>query len=120
MVRNLYRNRTLRSFVLPVLRLVNRDIKIRHHWTGHKIRLNLFRHKGYWFHGRRRELREMQAFEKLIDPLDVVAEVGGHIGYLSLWFAELTREGGWVFVFEPGDNNLPYLRDNLVFIRKFE
>ncbi|MBX2997203.1 MAG: FkbM family methyltransferase [Caldilineaceae bacterium] len=77
------------------------------------MRLNLFQHKGYWFHGKRREHKEMMALERIVNSDEIVAEVGGHIGYLSLWFAKLTREKGHVFVFEPGDNNLPYLKENV-------
>jgi len=51
-----------------------------------------------------------------IKPGDKVAEVGAHIGYLSLWFAKCADVGqgeGQLYVFEPELNNLPYLRKNL-------
>jgi FkbM family methyltransferase len=43
---------------------------------------------------------------------DHVIEIGGHIGYITMYFSELVREAGLVTVFEPGPNNLPYLRRN--------
>lgn len=89
------------------------NITMRHHYTGDPIRLHSFRHKGYWFHGRRREHLEMAAFSGLIRPGDQVIEVGGHIGYISLYFASLVGPHGRVHVFEPGTNNLPYLRGNV-------
>ena len=111
----LYKNKILRSIVLPVLKLVEKDVTIRHHWTEDKILLNLFRHKGYWFHGKNREKLEMLAIKSLVNDGDIVAEVGGHIGYLSLWFLKCcaNTSGGALFVFEPGTNNLPYLKANL-------
>jgi FkbM family methyltransferase len=109
-------NRLLRSIGLPLLKALNRDISIRHHWPGRKIKLNLFAHKGYWFHGRRREAEEMSAIRAMISTGDSVVEVGGHIGYITLWFAECagSATNGNVTVFEPGSNNLPYIRQNLV------
>jgi FkbM family methyltransferase len=89
------------------------DGTIRHHYTGEKIRLHLFRHKGYWYHGKRRERATMQRFAKLIRPGDCVLEAGGHIGYISLYFAQLAGPRGSVHVFEPGSNNLPYVRANV-------
>jgi len=88
---------------------------MRHHWLNRKIRINLFAHKGYWFHGRRREADEMRAVRVLISPGDSVVEVGGHIGYITLWFHECagSASNGSVIVFEPGSNNLPYIRQNL-------
>jgi FkbM family methyltransferase len=57
----------------------------------------------------------MSTIQSLLSPGDIVAEVGGHIGYLSLHFAQCVQAStdGRVFVFEPGINNLPYLRKNL-------
>ncbi len=87
MLARLNENPLLRSLGLPLLKAFNRDISIRHHWLDRKIKLNLFAHKGYWFHGRHREAEEMQAIRALIAAGDTVVEVGGHIGYISLWFA---------------------------------
>jgi FkbM family methyltransferase len=108
-------NRLLRSIGLPLLKALNRDISIRHHWLDRNVKLNLFAHKGYWYHGRRREVEEMHAIRAMISPGDTVVEVGGHIGYISLWFAECVRSdsNGSVTVFEPGSNNLPYIRQNV-------
>ena len=108
-----YTSKFLRSFFLPLLKATSFDFSLKHHWTGDPVRLNSFRHKGYWFHGKNREQETMHAFESMISPGDTVAEVGGHIGYLSLWFAKLVGQNGAVFVFEPGSNNLPYIRKNL-------
>jgi len=103
----------LRRLVLPLFARFNPgDVTIKHHHTGERFRLHSFRHKGYWYHGRNRERDSMALFKKLIAPGDTVVEVGGHIGYVSLLFLQLAGEGH-VFVFEPGDNNLPYIRRNL-------
>lgn len=104
----------VRKALLPVFSRINPgDIRIRNHHTGDRLRLHSFRHKGYWFHGRRRESATMELFKRLIQPGDRVVEVGGHIGYISQVFAGLVAEQGQVVVFEPGPNNLPYLRQNV-------
>ena len=55
----------------------------------------------------------MLLFKKLINKGDTVIEVGGHIGYISLYFSNLVGKEGIVYVFEPGINNLPYLKNNV-------
>jgi FkbM family methyltransferase len=89
------------------------DVTITHHWTGDRLRLHSFRHKGYWYHGFRRERSTMLSLARLLGRGDVVIEAGGHIGYLTLHCARLVGEAGAVHVFEPGPNNLPYLHANV-------
>ena len=106
--------RLLRQIALRVLDKTNRDISIRHHWVaGAKVRLNSFKHKGYWYNGRKREAASMEIFALLVRPGMSVAEVGGHIGYISRYFAHLVGITGKLVVFEPGSNNLPYIRSNV-------
>jgi FkbM family methyltransferase len=102
-----------RRLALLALRRVARDITIRHHHTGDPVRLNLFTHKGYWYHGRRREAATLALCRSLIRPGETVFDVGGHIGYLSLFFARLVGRDGEVHAFEPGENNLPYIERNV-------
>ncbi len=103
-----------RRVALPLLaKFGNFDITIKHHYTGDPLRLNAFRHKGYWYLGKDRERNVMSSFERLIRKGETVIEVGGHIGYVSLFFAKLAGDTGHVFVFEPGANNLPYTAHNL-------
>jgi len=103
----------LRRIALPVLRRLGRDISIRHAWTGDRLRLHSYRHKGYWFHRRRREAQSMELCRRVILPGQVVFDAGGHIGFTGLFFAHLVGPSGHVHVFEPGTNNLPYARENL-------
>jgi FkbM family methyltransferase len=109
----LYNASPLRAVVLPFLRATARDLTISHHWTKDRFFLNSYRHKGYWYHRRNRERSTMGALSKLIEPGDTVLEAGGHIGYVTLWFSKLVGPCGRVIVFEPGSNNLPYLRQNV-------
>ncbi|MEZ5923405.1 MAG: FkbM family methyltransferase [Hyphomicrobiaceae bacterium] len=102
-----------RRLGLAALKLVSRDIKIRHHHTGDPLRLNLYTHKGYWYHGRHREATTMALCRQLIAPENTVYDIGGHIGYLTLFFAQLVGPAGRVHVFEPGENNLPYIERNI-------
>lgn len=110
----LYQNAALRKLVLPLMRRFNFDFTTDHHWLpGARIHLNFFQHKGYWYHGRSRERETMDAFRRLIPSGATVIEVGGHIGYISMYFASLTGPKGQVFVFEPGGNNQKYLQSNI-------
>lgn len=110
----LYQIPLLRKIVLPLLKIIDFDIQYTHPWIENcKIRLNLFRHKGYWYHGKRREEKSMILFKKIIQPNNSIAEVGAHIGFISLWFNELSKDNGKIFVFEPGSNNLPYIKNNI-------
>jgi FkbM family methyltransferase len=108
------RNSVLRRAALKVFWYVNPgDITVKHHWTGDKLRLHSFKHKGYWWHGRKREQETILRFQKMIAPGGTVIEVGGHIGYFSSIYSKIIGDNGRLFVFEPGENNLPYIRRNL-------
>ena len=114
MISSFSRSPFLRRMVLPLLRWFNPgDIRLRHHFTRRPFLLHSYRHKGYWFHGRRREALTMDYFRRAIQPGDCVIEIGGHIGYISMYFAHLVGSDGKVVVFEPGRNNLPYIRANV-------
>ena len=103
----------LRSMVIPLLARFNPgDVTIKHHWTGDPLRLHSFLHKGYWFHGRSREADTLELLSRLLGHGDRVVEVGAHIGYFTILFSRLVGPGGRVTVFEPGENNLTYLRVN--------
>ena len=116
----LYQIKLFRRFVLPILKTFNPGkIKITHHYTRSAFFLDFFKHKGYWFHGAQREHETMNLFKRLIKSDDVIIEVGGHIGYLTSYFAMLASKG-IVYVFEPGPNNLPYLKQNIKGIKNIE
>jgi FkbM family methyltransferase len=106
--------RYLRIAAIRVLKALASDIHIRHHWVGsRRIKLNSFKHKGYWWHGRRREEATMRSVAKLIAPGQTVIEMGAHIGYLTIYFSDLVGDGGRVVAFEPSEQNLRYLRNNV-------
>jgi FkbM family methyltransferase len=111
----LTRSTWLRHVALQVLaRVGQHDATITHHWIpGKKVHLHRFRHKGYWFYGRAREEKTMRAFAALIAKGDTVIELGAHIGYISLYLADLVGANGQVYVFEPSPDNLSYTRRNL-------
>jgi FkbM family methyltransferase len=103
----------IRRLVIPALSRVNPgNIVVNHHWTGDKVFLHSYRHKGYWFYGKSRERDEMLALKRLVTPSDTIFDIGAHIGYTALFFASLAPNGQ-VHSFEPGSNNLPYLRRNV-------
>jgi len=103
----------IRRLVIPALSRVNPgNIVVKHHWTGDKVFLHSFRHKGYWFYGKARERDEMVALKRLVRPSDTVFDIGAHIGYTALFLASLAPDGH-IHSFEPGSNNLPYLRRNV-------
>ena len=50
----------LRSLLIPIIKQFGADIKIRHHWVRDAIvNLHSFRHKGYWFYGKNREVKRV-------------------------------------------------------------
>ena len=104
----------LRFLATHALRLTARDIHIQHHWVPEaRVKLNSYAHKGYWYLGKKREQRSMELSGRLVKPGMLVGEVGGHIGYLSVYFASLVGPSGQVVVFEPGSNNFGYTISNL-------
>jgi len=118
----LMRVKWLRHLALAALaRFGQRDITIDHHWVpGRRLRLHRFRHKGYWFYGRRREQNVMKNFARLIRPGDTVFELGSHIGYIGTWFAHLAGVQGRVVLFEPSPDNLAYLEPNVAGLASVE
>src|SRR5262249_47829104 len=50
---------------------------------------------------------------RILKPGMLAVDVGAHIGYMAVYFANLVGKAGRVIAFEPGANNLPYLRANL-------
>ncbi len=111
---NLYNLKFLRVIALPILKKFSFDTMIKHHWVPNtKLKLNTFKHKGYWYHGKSREYDTMMIFKDLINENNVVVEVGGHIGYISIFFSHLVGNNGSLVVFEPGSNNLPYINENI-------
>jgi len=105
---------SLRRLAIKILYRINPgDITIRHHYTKDRFRLHSFRHKDYWYHGKAREKNTMRIFSEMISPGSFVIEIGGHIGYITTYFAHLVGSKGRIVVFEPGPNNLPYIRRNI-------
>ena len=103
-----------RRLVLPVLsKIGRRDTTISHHYTGDPIRLNCFKHRNYWYMGRRREEDTITLVENIVRPGDTCFDVGANIGYISLILAKIASASGRVFAFEPDSNNLAYLRQNV-------
>lgn len=110
---HLYQIKIARRVIIPLLRYLNPGkIRIKHHYTHRYFYLDFFKHKGYWYHGKKREAGTMQLFKSLIKKDDIIIEIGGHIGYLTTYFSILSPMGK-VYVFEPGRNNLPYLKANI-------
>jgi len=103
----------LRRLIIPLLQRINLgDITIQHHWTHDKFTLHFFKHREYWYQGKDRKRETMLLFPALIKKGDYVIEIGGHIGYISLYFAHLVGPQGRITIFEPGPDNLPYLQIN--------
>lgn len=102
----------VRPLFLRLLKATERDISLKNPWTGDMLTLNSFRHKGYWYFGKERETLTMKRFQEHIRSGATVLEIGGHIGFISQYFAKLVGPTGRVVVFEPGANNLPYIERN--------
>ena len=102
-----------RKIALKLLKLFQFNLSIRHHYTGNDFYLNSYTHKGYWFHGKKRESATVKLFHELIKNKNYVLEIGGHIGYFSTLFEKIVGPGGKVDVFEPSPENLKYLKKNI-------
>ena len=103
----------LRSIALPVLRRIDTPITITNPFSGLPFRLLSYTHKGYWFYGKHRESATMHRLSRMTRADDIVFEAGGHIGYLSQFFARRVGHSGQVHVFEPGQDNQRFLRKNI-------
>jgi FkbM family methyltransferase len=103
----------LRPCLLCAFRFWRPDISIANPWTGHRLSLNSYLHKAYWYYGKGREQNTMLIFEKLVREGDTVIEVGGHIGFITQYFSKLVGQQGKVVVFEPGLNNIRYTEQNV-------
>ncbi len=104
----------LRRILIPLFKYCNPgDIRVTHPYTRKKLWLHSFRHKGYWFHGAKRERETIAFFAKIVAESQTVVELGGHIGFLTQYFSQLVGPLGMVYVFEPGPNNLRYLNRNV-------
>jgi FkbM family methyltransferase len=101
-----------RVLALSLLKTLSRDVRVKNPWTQQRMVLNLYKHKGYWFHRRGRERQVMNWFKELVKPGDRVVEVGAHIGFISQYLSYLVGEKGEVIAFEPSDANLEYLYKN--------
>lgn len=103
----------MRVPALYFVKKFERDITIKNPYSKRRIKLNLYKHKGYWFFSGSREQATINSFKKLISKGDLVIEVGAHIGFITHLFSELVGKTGKVKIFEPGSNNLPYTRNNV-------
>ena len=103
----------LRKIALKILKATAFDVKIKHHFTGYKFLLNTYHHKGYWYHGIKREEKSINLFRSVIKPHQYVLDIGGHIGYFTTFYAQWVGPAGKVVIFEPGNENLKYLNRNL-------
>ncbi len=107
-------NLLLRRLLMPLFSRLNPgDVTIRHPWTGDRIRVHSYHHKGYWLLGRWREAETMRLLRRVTPAGGTALDLGAHIGFLSLYLASLVGPRGRVYAFEPGPNNLPYLRRNV-------
>ena len=106
-------SRLLRLIALPLLRRIDRPITMTNPFSDLPFHLLSYTHKGYWFYGRHRETVTMQRLAQMTRRGDTVFEVGGHIGYLTQFFARQVSHRGQVHVFEPGQQNQQFLRKNI-------
>jgi FkbM family methyltransferase len=76
------------------------------------LTLHAYRHRGYWFHGRHREEREMNLARQLLPADGLILDVGANVGFLTLVYRSHSP-GAHVVAVEPSPANLRYLRCNL-------
>lgn len=114
-IRNLLANtKWMRLLFLPLLRAVDYEISWKHDVTLRPLRIRLYTHKGYWYYGKTRELKELDFFKKIISDGDKIFEIGGHIGYVTQIFENLAGTNGKVVVCEPTPQNNSLLKKNVL------
>lgn len=75
-MKRLHQIRFLRRLILPIIQKINLpDITIRHHWADEKVTLHPFKHKGYWYYGKKREIESMLLFRDLLRNGDSVIKI---------------------------------------------
>lgn len=72
-------------------------------WTSEK----------YFFMGTYFEADVQRLLAQTIQQGDIIYDVGGHAGYMSLLFSALTGPSGKVFTFEPSAVNFPRVQHNV-------
>ncbi len=78
---------------------------------GKRLQLDLHLEKDYWLGTYESQLQE--ALTALVSKGMTVFDVGAHIGYLTLLFADLVGPEGKVCAFEPHPDNLDRLKTHL-------
>lgn len=101
-----------KSFFL--FKIFSFDIYIKRYQNRRKFYLNTYRHKGYLFNRNKRDKFEIERFKEIIKKNDIVLDIGGHIGFLSQVFEELTGSNGKVIIVEPDQRNIRYLKKNIL------
>lgn len=66
---------------------------------------------GCWLGSYEYEKQKMVA--SLVRPGNVVYDIGAHVGFYTLLFAQLVGPSGHVYAFEPNPRNLAYLRTHI-------
>jgi FkbM family methyltransferase len=104
----------VRPIALRLLRAVGgRDLTLRHPVTRDALFLNLFLHRGYWFHRETREASETAVVAAVVGGAQgTIVDVGANIGFLSLIYRGIAPDSDVVAV-EPSPKNLRYLRANV-------
>ena len=103
----------IRKIIIPILSMLDFDIKIKHDVTKRKFQLKFWSHRGYWYYGKYRQSKEIDFYKKFIKNGFNVLEVGGHIGYVSQFFESLVGDEGKLIVLEPSAVNYRYLTRNI-------
>lgn len=79
--------------------------------AGMKMQLKMKTEKSRWLGTYEPDMEK--AISELVKPGDVVYDVGGNIGYISLLFSKAVGQSGQVFCFEPLPENVTRIQTNL-------
>ena len=106
-------SRILRSMALPLLQRLDRPIKVTHPFSDLPFHLLSYSHKDYWLYRKSQETEAIDHLARLIRRGDTVFEVGANIGFVSQFLASKVGHTGQVHIFDPGQQNAPFLRKNI-------
>lgn len=104
--------KNLRKILIPLISKLNWKIKIKHDITKRVFHLRSWSHRGYWYYGKSREIHETIFYNNFIKNGYNIPEVGGHIGYITQIFENLSGDLGRVVVLEPSLESYELLLKN--------
>jgi FkbM family methyltransferase len=106
-------SRVRRAISRQIFKGCDFQLTMSHPLAGMPFRYLGLTHKQFWLRSKQRQVGTLNALRRKLRPGDTVFEVGGHIGFTTQFLASQVGRYGQVHAFEPGKQNLEFLRQNI-------